>query len=250
MISGVDTAALATDLLAARASGSLLPPPSAHGAPLDWAAAYALGDELAERRIAAGERLAGYKIGFTNSRIWAANGLDAPLFAPIYHETIGGSHEATLAGLVAPRIEPELVFGVADGKLAWYALGFELVQCHYPEWSFAPTDAIADFGLHAQLVVGERRAWEPGIETRLGTFDLDLLCDEVVVERGNAADVLGSPILAFLWLQKALHDRGTPLAEHAIVTTGTITAAPFVHAGERWTARATGIDLPDITVGF
>ncbi len=241
--------ALVEELLAARANGTLVVPPSQRGA-LSWDEAYALGDALAARREAAGERPAGYKIGFTNTVIWEANGLDAPLYAPIYRETIGGVHEAEIAHLVAPRIEPELVFCFSDGKIAWYALGFEIVQCHYADWRFAPTDALADFGLHAQLLIGERRTFAPGIEAALGSFDVELLCDEIVVERGNASHVLGSPIMAFLWLQKQLHDRGTPLANDAIVTTGTLTAAPHIKRGERWTARVSGIDLPDLTVGF
>jgi 2-oxo-3-hexenedioate decarboxylase len=237
-------------MLDARSSRAVIDPPSGRGAALAWSDAYALGEVLAERRVAGGERLAGYKIGFTNTVVWTAQGLNAPLYAPVYRETVIGPHEVDIATMVAPRIEPELVFCVADGKIAWYALGFEFVQCHYPEWRFAPSDALADFGLHARLVVGERRTFTPGVESALGTFGIELLCDEVVVERGNAADVLGSPILALLWLQKQLHDRGIPLPDDAIVATGTLTAAPFVQVGQRWTARVSGIDLPDLTVGL
>ena len=38
--------------------------------------------------------------------------------------------------------------------LEWLALGFEIVDCHHPEWRFQPADAVADFGLHRLPVVG------------------------------------------------------------------------------------------------
>ncbi len=236
-------------MLEARASGTRVVPPSLQGTPLSWNDAYAIAERLRERRVAAGEHHAGYKLGFTNMVVWTANGLNAPLYAPIFRETIVELDQVHVGDMVAPRIEPELVFALSQGQIAWYALGFELVQCHYADWQFAPTDALVDFGLHAQLVVGERRAFAPGIETALASFDVDLLCDARVVERGNAADVLGGPLRALLWLQEKLRDRGAPLADDAIVTTGSLTAAPFVGAGQCWTARVRGgIDLPDLTL--
>ena len=61
-------------------------------------------------------------------------------------------------------IEVEVVFGFdrpspAAGRTPvpeWAALGAELVDCHYRGWRLHPADAVADFGLHAALVVGPR----------------------------------------------------------------------------------------------
>ena len=34
------------------------------------------------------------------------------------------------------------------------ALGFEIIDCVYPDWKFTPIDFVASFGLHAGLIVG------------------------------------------------------------------------------------------------
>src|SRR5208337_1564317 len=84
----------------------------------------------------------------------------------------GNSTELTLPHPRSLKIEPEIVFGmkqpiVADGAQApdaaaaiasteWLAVGFEIIDCPFPEWQFQPSDFVASFGLHAALVIGER----------------------------------------------------------------------------------------------
>ena len=73
-----------------------------------------------------------------------------------------------IAGMVWPKIEPEIVFkmqrplGAGDvdaaavlGAAEWIALGFEIIDCVFPDWKFQPPDFVASFGLHAGLMVGE-----------------------------------------------------------------------------------------------
>src|SRR5437762_2463129 len=73
----------------------------------------------------------------------------------------------SLAGLMQPRLEPEIVFGLrqppASDALAdvvraidWVAHGMEIVQSPFPDWKFTAADTIAGFGLHGRLFVGPR----------------------------------------------------------------------------------------------
>jgi 2-oxo-3-hexenedioate decarboxylase len=133
---------LAAELLDTYDRGGLTTPPSARG-PFSIAEAYAVGRRLVALRRARGERAVGRKIGFTNTSIWAEYGVDRPLWAHVYAGTMQDAEHDTatvsLAGIVAPRIEPEIVFGLqravaprtADleallDHIAWYAAGFEI----------------------------------------------------------------------------------------------------------------------------
>jgi 2-oxo-3-hexenedioate decarboxylase len=62
--------------------------------------------------------------------------------------------------------------------------------------------------------------------------------------------VLGSPLLALRHLVELLAaDRhNPPLRAGEIISTGTLTLAMPVHAGETWTTRVHGLPLEDITV--
>ena len=79
--------------------------------------AYAAADTLRRRRLSRGERPLGWKIGFTNRSIWDRYGVHAPIWGPVWDSTVtqvdGTEHTTSLAGLVQPRLEPEVVFGFA-----------------------------------------------------------------------------------------------------------------------------------------
>ncbi len=118
-----------------------------------------------------GFKPAGRKIGFTNRAMWEQFKVSAPIWAPIYEQTVHFSHEGnlrlSLAGMVAPRLEPEVVLKlsapVPPGEssvdaladcIEWVAIGFEIVDSHFADWRFTAAEAVADFGVHAALVVG------------------------------------------------------------------------------------------------
>jgi hypothetical protein len=46
----------------------------------------------------------------------------------------------------------------------WLALGFEIIDCPFPEWKFQPGEFVASFGLHPALVVGEKILVQRGVE--------------------------------------------------------------------------------------
>ena len=88
-----------------------LPPPS-HGNPgFSLEDGYAVGRLLHHELVDSGWVAMGLKLGFTNQAIWSQLGLNRPFWAPIYDRTVADSSEVSLEGLVAPRIEPEIVLG-------------------------------------------------------------------------------------------------------------------------------------------
>ena len=227
--------------------------------------AYRVAAAVRRLRQERGERVVGRKIGFTNRAVW----VDPPMWGFMYEGTVrdlaAGDPAVALAAFSEPRIEPEIVFGLAAAPTAamddrallrcigWVAHGFEIVQSIFPAWRFGASDAIAAFGLHGTLLVGPRVA--PAAESwlaDLATFEAELSCDGACADRGHARNVLGGPVPALRHLAEILStDPNNPeLAAGEAVTTGTLTRALPVRAGERWSSRLTGVALPEISVRF
>jgi len=79
-----------------------------------------------------------------------------------------------------------------------------------------------------------------------------LSCNDLLREVGTGANVLGSPLLAVAHIIGVLQRQASskPLQAGEMVTTGTITLAQTVKAGERWKTEIQGIALPGLSVEF
>ena len=139
--------------------------------------------------------------------------------------------------------------------IEWIALGFEIVQSIFPGWKFSAADTIAANGVHGALLIGPRHAFAPHAaewQRTLPAFQIDLSCGDRQIDRGHAENVLGGPISALRHLVGLLASDSVnpPLAAGEIVSTGTLTKAMPVAAGEVWTAAPTGIALDEIRLRF
>ena len=238
--------------------------------------AYRVARDVLTRRERSGWRRAGRKIGFTNRTIWDEYGVYEPIFGYMYDRTVSeatesaGRHHAVLplAGLSQPRIEPEIAFKLRRRPPAsrdplalldcveWLAHGFEVVQCHFPDWRFAAADTIADGGLHGRYVVGPRLAVTPenagALIEQLASFKISLFKDGVAAAQGGGEYVLGSPLNALAHLVAVLDGLPDhpPLDASELVTTGTLTAALPVAPGETWSTRIAGLPLAGLELRF
>jgi 2-oxo-3-hexenedioate decarboxylase len=264
--------AVADRVMAAHDAASMLEPITSGAPDFNVADAYTALAEIERRRRAQGWQAVGRKIGFTNRTIWKRYGVSHPIWAHIWTRTVhfapGGTASLSLRSFVQPRIEPEIVFklkrpvpATGDPSLVlscveWIAPGFEIVQSHFPDWKFSGPDCIAASALHAALVVGAAVAITDAnramFAAALPTFELTLSRGGSEVERGIGSNVLGSPALALAHLAGVL--AGQPqfpaLAAGEIVTTGTITDAWPVAAGEVWSSQYGALGLDGLTLRF
>jgi 2-keto-4-pentenoate hydratase len=238
----------------------------------DLDAAYRVAAELMRARRSRGGVPVGRKIGFTNRSIWALYGVDAPMWAHVYADSVtharDGRAEVSLAGTVSPRMEPEILFklrapvpvGCDDPEqllrsAEWYAHSVEVVHSHY-DWKFKLADAAADWACHAHLVVGKPQAIRehdiPSLARALPAIKAALLKDGVRQIEGLGANVLGSPALALAFLADllAMQPFMQPLAAGELVSTGTITDALPVKPGETWSTEVTGLPAQNLTIRY
>jgi 2-keto-4-pentenoate hydratase len=263
---------IADRLIAAQDKVMTLPPITSGAPDFSVADGYAVLAEIEDRRRAQGWRAIGRKIGFTNRTIWPRYGVYQPMWAHVWTGTVqfAESDKATLDlhPFVQPRIEPEVVFKlkapvpVTDDPIEvlacteWIAPGFEIVQSHFPDWKFTAADCTAACGLHGALVVGKplpvTDANRAVLAAALPMCKVTLSRGDHAIDRGVGANVLDSPALALVHLVRVLATlpQFPPLAAGEIVTTGTITDAWPVTAGESWSSDYGELGIEGLTLSF
>ncbi len=262
---------VADEVLAVLGQGRQVKPFTKRDPGFDLAEAYAIAGLVRERREARGEKAVGRKIGFTNRTVWDGAGITGPIWNYMYahtvHDLAAAGHAVSVAGYPEPRIEPEIAVhfarqpeaGMAEAELMgcidWVAHGFEIVHSIFPAWQLKAADAVAACGVHTALLLGrkhdvtqDRVNWMHLIST----FDIELSNGGSVKRLGHARNVLGGPLSAIRHCMDVIaHYPGSePIAAGEIVTTGTLTEAMPVAAGETWTTHLFGTELEGLRLGI
>jgi len=266
----LDVKTIADEVIASLAGHSQIPTFTSRPGGLTLAQASRVTPLLRAAFEARGEKITGRKIGFTNREMWKVYGVHAPIWGYATNRT---THELAYTkalrvnNFVGLRIEPEIMFGLKAAPspgmseaalldcIEWVSLGYEVVQSIFPDWKFAAADTVAANGLHGALLVGTRHAIAPRKaewKHELATFEVELYCNGKLSQRGGGALVLDSPLLALRHLVELLANdsHNPPLRAGETISTGTLTLAMPVSAGESWTTRVSGIPLEEIILRF
>jgi 2-keto-4-pentenoate hydratase len=211
-----DFQGIANQMKAAQDKGLQIEPFTSQLKGFDISSAYEVAHLIHEARLDEGAVPVGRKIGFTNPDMWSRYGVREPIWAYIYDTTVvhlSAKHEkCSIRRFIEPKIEPEIVFHFHSAPPV---IGTDLVET-------------------------------------LESFSISLSCDGEVREVGRGSNVLGSPLAAIAHLIAVLgkQTKYKPLQANEMVTTGTITTALSIHAGETWRTELEGIALPGLSVEF
>ena len=240
------TAQLAEAIWAARQAGRTLDAEATIGTP-DLATAYAIQRALLGLRLAAGERVVGWKLGYTSEVMRRQMGIDRPNIGPLTDWMLLGSGDAVSHRLVQPRVEPEIglrlkaaldarqapvdrhtVAAAVEGAYAC----LEVVHSTWTGYRFNLEQNTADNASAGQVVVGPR----------LPVTDLMAL-DTVAVHlhdssghtlgQGVGADADGHPLDAVARLARELAAFDQRLEAGDWVITGGLTKACALEPGGR-----------------
>jgi 2-keto-4-pentenoate hydratase len=202
-----------------------------------------------QRRLDRGERIAGFKVGFTNIPVREKMGLPDSTYGYLMDTMVlpsGGT--LPMDEFVAPKIESEICFRLAkdlpgtgltisdviDATDAVCA-SFEICDARIKDWKCPYPDFFADNGFSARIVVSG--TWVP-------VRDVDLLGETVVLSQdgtpiaeGRGEMALGHPANALIWLARRLSERGRALTAGLLVMTGTLTPITPIAAGSTYVAQ-------------
>jgi 2-keto-4-pentenoate hydratase len=206
--------------------------------PHDLEGAYAVQDVNTKRRIAAGHRVVGYKIGLTSVALQQRLGIDEPDFGILFDD-MEVADGGTLAPrtVLQPRVEGEiaLVLGrdvtsetvtatqIAEA-VALALPAIEIVGSRIADWAITAADTIADNASAGAFVLGGTR--RPFAPQALAEARMTMRIDGDVVGEGLGSAALGDPLEALAWLARTAVARGHPLRAGDVVLSGAL--APMV----------------------
>ena len=245
----MSTDGIVAGILAARTSRVASPTPTEGGA-LTIAQAYDVQDKVRQTLVAGGERVVGWKVGFTSRATQQAFATTEPAAAFLLGSGVYASGaEVPAGGFIGLAVEAEvaLVMGRAlagPGVTPPQALlavegavpALELIDFRY---AGKPTaiDAIADGVFAKAIVLGAPLTDVTHIDLALEGLVYELT--GAVVATNTAAEVMGSPINSLAWLANHLGSRGLGLRAGDVVMTGSVSVLLRPKAGESVRARFT-----------
>jgi len=211
---------------------------------------YRIQEAFIERRVAAGARIKGYKVGLTSKAMQEMSGATEPDFSVMTHDLF--LPEATpipIGRFFDPMVEMEIAFVMktplsGPGILPMDVLratdfvvpAIEIVDFRV---SRAPgmniIDTVADLAACGAAVLGANPRRLDAIEIR--RVKGEILRNGVVEYSGEASAVLGNPVTAVAWLANKLGEFGISFQPGDVILTGSFVRAFPVKAGDEILCR-------------
>lgn len=244
--------------VAARREPRQIPPPSATRA-LSIAEAYDVQNRLRERLVAGGERVIGWKAGFTAKAAQTQFQVTEPVCAFLLASgvfpsgsDVPASRFASLAveaevafvmreDLAGPGVTPPRALLATEGALP----ALELVDFRHAGKPIG-SDVIADGVYASAIVLGN--VLTPATHLDLALEGLVYELNGAVAATSTAAEVMGNPANSLAWIANHMGARGLSLRAGDIVMTGSVSAVLRPKAGD--TVRATFTRLGSVGVRF
>jgi 2-keto-4-pentenoate hydratase len=195
--------------------------------------AYMVQIELAGLRCAAGDAIAGYKVGCIGSGVVEQFGMSGPIHARLFRSEFRNSGEALQYNDYAnPAIEGEMALRIGgDGSIT---AAFPVIELHQfvfraPRKTLA--ELVANNGINAGAVIPRH------LETRsLGDWEnartLSVAINGVTVDAGSLWAMAGGAAEAIDWLRSDLDRFGEALKPGDLVLAGTPLGLHPVRAGD------------------
>ncbi|MCY4542912.1 MAG: 2-oxo-hepta-3-ene-1,7-dioic acid hydratase [Rhodobacteraceae bacterium] len=229
--------------------------------------AYRIQHALIERKVAAGEKPVGYKIGLTSRAMQRALGIEIPDSGALFDTMLVDNGAMVASGrYIEPRIEAEIAFvmkrGLSGDKTSRQD-AIDATDHVMPALEILDTriyrkdpasgtarnvlDTIADNAANAGIVLGDRRH-------RLESVDLNWVGAIVrrggeVEETGLGAGVLDDPVSAVVWLARRLGRFGQSIRSGDIILSGSFIRPIEAPPGSAFEADFGSFGRVEVTFG-
>ena len=211
---------------------------------LSIADAYAIQRVNLQRKLDAGARLLGRKVGITSKAVQDWLLVREPDFGGLLDSMeVADGGVCTRAELLQPRVEGEIAFilgkdlegthiGAAQVVQATDCVvaAIEIIDSRITDWKITITDTVADNASSARFVLGTRKTSLTGLDLPLAGCVLRK--NGRVASTGAGAACLGNPVTAVAWLARTLSRLQTPLRAGDVVLSGALLPVVPVEAGD------------------
>jgi len=194
--------------------------------------AYEVQDLVVKKRIASGERVAGFKVGCTSEAIRTQFDIREPINAKLLHpHVLDHKIKIDWSAYIYCAIEPEMVLtmgkklegrNLSDEELidsiAYVSPGIEIHEYHF--WIKPPSlqELICSGGIHKGLIVGNSKVSPSGLGFQDELFTV--YKDNALITSAPASEIMGGPLHSLRWLVAFLTNRGLHLEEGSLVIPG------------------------------
>jgi len=215
--------------------------------------AYHVQERMVSRRLQAGERVVGKKIGVTSAAVMNMLGVYQPDFGYLLDGMICGTGEAIDLGmLIQPKAEGEIAFVLkrdlmgpglsnADVLSATECVMpcFEIVDSRIRDWRIQIQDTVADNASCGVFVLGDGATDPRKID--LSTCGMVFEKNGEIIGTGAGAAALGSPVNAVAWLANTLGRLGVGLKAGEVILSGALAAMAPAKAGDNFRVSFGGL---------
>ena len=196
-----------------------------------------VAQEVVRRRVQAGDRQVGFKLGNIAKAMQDKFGVDEPDYGPLlasqfYSENLSISESEFIEPFVelepafvlkkdlgGPNVTPFEVMSATDYVLP----AIEIIDSRVKDWNIGLLDTIADGG----SVGGVITSAQPRQLSELNLSNLagEIRYDGKVVASGNTSAIYGNPVSAIAWLVRRISDYGITLKAGDFILPGSCLAA-------------------------
>jgi len=223
---------------------------------------YALQDAWVSQRLRDGDRIAGYKVAFSNPRVREQLGVEEPvagvLLSSCGRAAKNGSPVAVpIGGLLKPMAEGELLFRMKAPLMGpnatrqqaleatdSIAIALEIPDSRSGSWTLAAADVSADNACAGLFAYGAFSAERLAVD--LTAVRIRVTCNGEVVSEGTTADVMGHPSESVAFVANQIARTGQRLEPGQVVLTGSVGLAFDVRTGDTVIVEEDG--APRLTV--
>lgn len=202
-----------------------------------------------ERKVEAGHRIVGKKIGLTSLAMQKLLGVDQPDYGHLLDSMVvenGG--DISFQRVMQPKVEAEIAFvlkkDLAGPKVTVldvlqatdYVLpALEIVDSRVADWKIKLPDTIADNASSGLYVLGGKPVAPDQID--LALVGMVLNKNGEIMNTGVGAAALGHPANCVAWLANKLAEFGITLKAGEVILSGALSAAVNAEPGDHFRAR-------------
>ena len=233
---------------------------------IDVVDAYEIQLANIRRKLAAGQRVRGHKVGLSSPVMQQMMGVDEPDYGHLLDLMVLRQDAPIRAGRYCyPRIEVEIGYvlgsalpgaGCTEADVlaatAYIVPSLELIDSRITDWRIKLADTIADNASSAGVILGaERKTPAELAAAGVDLSDIDAVLFQkgrstggegwTAIARGNTSAVLGNPTACVAWLARKVADFGVKLEAGHLILPGSCTRAIDASPGSVFRAEFAGL---------
>lgn len=204
-----------------------------------------------QNRVERGEKIVGYKLGFTSYAKMEQMGVHDLIWGILTDQmTIKPEKELSMNRWIHPRAEPEIAFKVKKDitreisleEVSEYidqmAVAIEVIDSRYQNFKFSLEDVVADNCSSTGYVIGE---WKDLKNENIADLDLRLMINNQVMETGKTSAILGNPLKSVVELSRLATNAGLTVKKGQVILAGAATAAVYLKEYDTVEAELQGL---------